>query len=64
MKCHLKYGTLPDKRFNPKQLKIGTKVEHEHTNLNKIAKQIAKAHLHENPKYYTYLRQMEKRMGK
>jgi hypothetical protein len=35
---------------------MGIKIETEHTNSHKIAKQIAKAHLIENPKYYTKLK--------
>jgi len=57
MKCvKLKWGWLPDKRFNKNQLRAGIKVEKEHTNDACIAKQIAKAHLIENPKYYKKLK--------
>lgn len=56
----LKHGNDPDSRFNPKQLKGGIKVELEHTRAPAVAKQIAKAHLVENPRYYTYLEKMEK----
>lgn len=35
---------------------MGIKVEKEHTSSSTIAKQIAKAHLVENPKYYTKLK--------
>lgn len=52
----LKYATRKDKYFNPKQLKIGIKVEHEHTNSSKIAKAIAKAHLMEHKDYYIRLK--------
>lgn len=58
----LKRGKLPDNMFNKQQLKMGVKVEMEHTYSPKIAKEIAKAHLYEAPKYYTYLRKMEKHM--
>jgi antitoxin component of MazEF toxin-antitoxin module len=61
---HLKKGNLPDSMFNKKQLKIGMKVETEHSNDPKITKQIAKAHLTENPEYYKYLDKMEKCMSK
>lgn len=54
-----KYGTVPDRFFNKTQLKVGIKVEHEHTNSSAIAKQIAKAHLHENPKYYKILKRVK-----
>jgi hypothetical protein len=52
----LKYGNKPDKLFNPRQLRMGIKVEHEHTNSSRIAKMIAKAHLMEHKDYYTRLR--------
>ncbi len=42
--------------FDKKQLRMGVKVETEHTTSRKIAKQIAKAHLVEDSKYYTKLR--------
>lgn len=59
-KVKLKHGMEPDSKFNKKQLKMGIKVETEHTNDKSIAKQIAKAHLNEFPTYYTYLNRMEK----
>ena len=43
-----------------KQFEIGQKVEHEHTNNEKIAKEIAKDHLFEDPEYYTKLSKIEK----
>jgi hypothetical protein len=52
----LKYGNVPDWKFNPKQLRMGIKTELEHTYNRKIAKKIAKAHLHEKKNYYTLLR--------
>lgn len=55
---------LPDELFDPKQLKMGIKIEMEHTNCELIAKKIAKDHLVENEKYYTYLKKMEKQMEK
>ena len=57
-----KHASIPDKKFNQRQLRMGIKIELEHTNSRKIAKSIAKAHLVENPKYYTYLKAMEKKM--
>lgn len=59
-KIKLKHGTDPDSMFNRNQLKMGVKVETEHTNDRSIARQIAKAHLTEFPTYYTYLSKMEK----
>lgn len=52
---HLKHGQEPDWKFNKKQLRMGVKVEMEHTYCPKIAKKIAKAHLTENSRYYTLL---------
>lgn len=52
----LKHGHVPDDKFNKTQLRVGTKHEMEHTYSRKVAKQIAKAHLVENPKYYTKLK--------
>ena len=43
-----------------KQLKMGTEVEKEHTKKAKKAKQIAKDHLVERPRYYTMLQKAEK----
>lgn len=43
------------------QLKIGTKVEMEHTNDRKIARNIAIDHLEEDPSYYTKLAKVEKK---
>jgi len=60
----LKYGNLSDKLFIKTQLKKGVETELEHTNSKKIAKQIAKAHLVEEPKYYTYLSEMESKFPK
>lgn len=40
---------------DPEQLKMGIKVEHEHTNDSSVAEQIALDHLAENPEYYTRL---------
>jgi len=45
--------------FLEKQLKKGTNIEKEHTNNIKIARQIAKDHLMEDPKYYIKLTKME-----
>lgn len=51
---------MPDSKFNKRQLRKGTKVEMEHTNNPKIAKEIAKDHLVEIPNYYTHLERMER----
>ena len=44
------------KKFDPKQLEMGTKVEKEHTKSTKKAKKIATDHLKEKPDYYTKLK--------
>ena len=43
-----------------KELEMGIKVEMEHTNSKKIAKEIAMDHLYEDPSYYTNLKKIEK----
>ena len=43
-----------------KQLKMGIKVEHEHTRDRDLATDIALQHLNEIPDYYTKLKKMEK----
>lgn len=58
----LKHGADPDSMYDPKYLAIGTKIEMEHTDDPVIAKQIAKAHLHEFKDYYKYLPKLEKAM--
>jgi hypothetical protein len=55
-----KHNQINDSKFNSRQLKMGIKVELEHTNSKKIAKQIAKDHLSEIPDYYTRLKKMER----
>ena len=45
--------------YDPEQLKAGIKVEMEHTNNKGVAEIITKAHLAEDPKYYTKLKKME-----
>jgi uncharacterized protein YcfJ len=42
-----------------RQLKIGTKVEHEHTTDDATARKIAAAHVGEKPDYYTRLKKVE-----
>lgn len=50
----------PDSDFNQEQLKNGIKHEMEHTKDRKIAKEIAKDHLSEDPNYYKKLKKIEK----
>lgn len=49
----------PDSGFDPKCLAHGIEVEKEHTKDKKVAKEIAKDHLTEDPKYYKKLKKME-----
>lgn len=46
--------------FDPKQILMGISVEKEHTGSEKIAREIAKDHLKEDPYYYTKLKYLEK----
>lgn len=43
---------LPDREFSSSELAKGETHEHEHTNNDQVAKEIAKDHLRENPDYY------------
>lgn len=54
----LKKAFRPVKKihYNPSQLKMGIKVEKEHTKCTKIARIIAKHHLAENKNYYNILK--------
>lgn len=49
----------PDRAFDPLWLKKGEQHELEHTTDRKIAREIAKDHLAEDPKYYQKLDKME-----
>lgn len=46
----------PDSNFNPQELSMGIRHELEHTDDEKIAKEIAKDHLSEDPNYYSNLK--------
>jgi len=52
-----------EKDADPKELKMGIKVEMEHTTEPKVAKRIALDHLAEVSDYYTRLAKMEKEAG-
>ena len=52
------------KHYNKTQLKLGTKIEMEHTKNPRFASKIAKDHLDEFPDYYTHLIKMENRLKK
>lgn len=49
----------PNAQYDPKELEMGIKVEMEHTNDPKVAEDIAKDHLTEDPYYYTKLKKVE-----
>lgn len=49
--------------YDPKEMKMGIKVEIEHTTDPLISEKIAKDHLAEIPDYYTRLFKMEKEAG-
>lgn len=49
--------------YDPEQLKMGIKVEMEHTTDPEISARIARDHLAEIPDYYTRLLKMEKEAG-
>lgn len=51
---------LTEDMVDPGELKVGIRVEYEHTDDYDIAKQIALDHLSEIPDYYTRLIKMEK----
>lgn len=59
MKKQYLVGGLGDKKklskFNKKEVKMGLKVEMEHTNNKKIAEEIVADHLTEDKHYYTKL---------
>lgn len=57
-----KADNRPDSDFDSEQLKIGTKVEFEHTGDKDKAKEIAKDHLAESPDYYRELSEMEEEL--
>lgn len=53
----------PKSDFDPKQLAMGKKVEMEHTNDPRKAKEIATDHLEEFGTYYTALKKMEDQLS-
>lgn len=50
--------------FDKQQLKVGTRVEMEHTSDRAVAREIAMDHLTESPDYYRALAKMEKGLEK
>lgn len=60
-RCNIgKHCHLPDSYFDPRELALGIRIEMEHTNDRRLAKQIAKDHLVEIPDYYSRLIRMER----
>ena len=59
-----KADNMPDSAFSRKSLKAGVKVEREHTRNPAIAREIAKDHLKESPRYYRALKKMESGLEK
>lgn len=55
---------ITEKDVDPKELRMGIKVEKEHINDDDIAKKIALDHLAEIKNYYTLLNKMEKEAEK
>lgn len=49
----------PDSKFPAQKLNEGAKHEHEHTNNDQIAREIAKDHLQEDPAYYEKQKKLE-----
>ena len=64
----LLHGGLADKRkrsdFPEDQVKLGLRVEREHTDDQKIALEIVMDHLSESKNYYTELEKIEKKTKK
>jgi hypothetical protein len=56
-----KHNDIPDSEFDKNELEKGIKIEMEHTDNPEIAKAIAKDHLSECKKYYTFLESMERK---
>jgi hypothetical protein len=46
--------------FDPRELRMGIKVEMEHTKSRRLAREIAMDHLSEDPRYYSKLRKIHK----
>ncbi|MCK5017090.1 MAG: hypothetical protein KAS32_08455 [Candidatus Peribacteraceae bacterium] len=54
-----RHNDIPDEQFDPEELKMGIKVEMEHTDNINLSKRITKDHLSEITDYYTRLNKME-----
>jgi hypothetical protein len=55
-----KADNVPDREISQKALAEGAQHEHEHTNNDQVAKEIAKDHLSEDPAYYEKVKVIEK----
>ena len=55
-----KADNVPDRDISPKALNEGQKDEREHTDNDQIAKEIAKDHLSQDPRYYEKEKRIEK----
>jgi hypothetical protein len=55
-----KHRDIPDEEFDQEELNKGIQVETEHSDIPEICKEIAKDHLAECPRYYSFLSKMEK----
>jgi hypothetical protein len=55
-----KADNIPDREISQKALAEGVQHEHEHTDNDQVAKEIAKDHLSEDPRYYEKVRKIEK----
>jgi hypothetical protein len=54
---------IPPDLFDPKLVEQGRKVEREHTSSDPMAKEIARDHLTEDPRYYSKLKRVESAKG-
>jgi hypothetical protein len=55
-----KADNVPDQEFSLDAVAQGKKHEHEHTDNDQVAEEIAKDHLSEDPRYYEKVRKIEK----
>lgn len=55
---------IPDREIDPSSLAEGARHEHEHTDNAQVAKEIAKDHLSEEPRYYEKIKGLEKESAK
>ncbi len=56
-----KHNNISDDKFDADELAKGVEVEQEHTDDKDVAKNVAKDHLSEDPRYYTHLLAMERK---